>query len=183
MGRKSVSRANVEAREFHEVVTPGVQPQPPRSSGANASSRCAAATPASPTSPPNIPTPGTAEKLAAWARHGATIVYLSSHRHPDGIRADESVIRRYGFPAGPVHGRGQGEDYGPLAEQLGLDVLVEDDCESIGGTAQTCAGQLSPTGRQSIRCIVLPEFSGLAALPDDPAKLLTPGESTTQPSR
>jgi hypothetical protein len=122
-----------------------------------------------------VPTPGTAGKLAAWQRHGAAIVYLSSHRRPDDIRTDESVIRRYGFPAGPVHGRHEGEGYGPMVERLGLDVLVEDDCESIGGTAQTCAAQLSPAGRQSVRCIVLPEFSGLAGLPDDPAELLTLG--------
>ena len=126
-----------------------------------------------------IPTPGAAEKLAAWERRGATLAYLSSHRRPDDIRADESVIRRHGFPSGPVHGRREGEDYGALVERLGLDVLVEDDCESIGGAAQTCAAQLSPAGRQSVRCIVLPEFSGLASLPDDPAELLTPGRTAT----
>jgi hypothetical protein len=122
-----------------------------------------------------VPAPGTAEKLAAWDRHGAILIYLSSHRRPDDIRVDESVIRRHGFPAGSVHGRQEGEDYGPLVERLGLDVLVEDDCESIGGAAQTCAAQLSPAGRQSVRCIILPEFSGLAGLPDNPAELLTPG--------
>jgi hypothetical protein len=126
-----------------------------------------------------IPTPGTAVKLAAWERHGATLVYLSSHRRPDDIHADERVIRRYGFPAGPVHGRQNGEDYRPLVERLGLDVLVEDDCESIGGPEQTCAAQLSPAGRQSVRCLVLPEFSGLAGLPDNPAELLTLGETAT----
>jgi hypothetical protein len=126
-----------------------------------------------------VPTPGTAARLAAWQRHGAILVYLSSHRHPDDIRTDAAVIRRHGFPAGPVHGRQPGEDYGPLAERLGLDVLVEDDCESIGGAAQTCAAQLSPAGTQSLRCVVLPEFSGLAGLPEDPAELLTPGEPVT----
>jgi hypothetical protein len=120
-----------------------------------------------------LPTPGTAGKLAAWQRQGAILVYLSSHRRPEDIRADESVICRRGLPAGPVYGRRQGEDYGPLVERLGLDVLVEDDCESIGGAAQTCASQLGPAGSRSVRCIVLPEFSGLTDLPDNPAQLLT----------
>ena len=119
-----------------------------------------------------IPTPGSAEKLAAWEQHGATIVYLSSHRRRDDISADESVIRRHGFPPGPVHAREEGEDYGALVARLGLDALVEDDCESIGGAAQTCAFQLSSTGRRPVRCVVLPEFRGLEALPDDPADLL-----------
>jgi hypothetical protein len=83
------------------------------------------------------------------------------------------VICRHGFPAGPVYGRRQGEDYGPLVERLGLDVLVEDDCESIGGGAQTCASPLGLAGSRSVRCIVLPEFSGRADLPDNPAQLLT----------
>jgi hypothetical protein len=126
-----------------------------------------------------VPTPGTAGKLAAWQRHGASIAYLSSHRRQDDIRADEAVMRRHGFPAGPVYGRQQGEDYGTLVERLGLDVLVEDDCESIGGAAQTCAAQLSPGSRQSTRCTVLPEFAGLADLPDDPAGLLEPRDTIT----
>ena len=126
-----------------------------------------------------IPTPGTAVKLAAWQQQGASLIYLSSHRRPEDLRADEAVIRRHGFPEGPVHGRAEAEDYGALVERLGLDALVEDDCESIGGTAQTCAAQLTVAGRQSPRCIVLPEFTGLAALPDDPAALLTPGEAAT----
>jgi hypothetical protein len=127
-----------------------------------------------------IPTPGTTAKLAAWARHGATLVYLSSHRRPEDIRADEAVIHRHGFPNGPVHGREHAEDYGALVERLGLDLLVEDDCESIGGTAQTCAAQLTATGRQTPRCVVLPEFSGLATLPGDPAGLLALGQPATR---
>jgi hypothetical protein len=122
-----------------------------------------------------VPTPGSVEKLVAWQRCGATIVYLSSHRRHDSVRADESVLGRYGFPVGAVYWRREGEEYGSLVERLGLDVLVEDDCESIGGTAQTCAAQLSPAGRQSVRCIVLPEFSGLSDLPDEPARLLDHG--------
>jgi|AmaraimetFIIA100_FD_contig_41_26421032_length_761_multi_4_in_0_out_0_2 hypothetical protein len=59
------------------------------------------------------------------------------------------------------------------AERLELDVLVEDDCESIGGPARTIASQLSPTTRRSIRCIVVPEFVGLGHLPDDPRELLS----------
>jgi len=123
-----------------------------------------------------VPTPGAVAKLAAWQRHGASITYLSSHRGEDDLRADESVIRRHGFTAGPVHGRQQGESYGSLVERLSLDVLIEDDCESIGGAVQTCAAQLSPGSRASTRCILLPEFSGLAGLPDDPAELRNLGE-------
>jgi hypothetical protein len=119
-----------------------------------------------------IPTPGTAAKLAAWRRQGAVIAYLSSHRRAEDLRADDAVIRQAGFPAGSVHARGDGEDYGALAGRLGLDVLVEDDCESIGGIGQTCAAQLSPEARMRVRCVLVPEFGGLGDLPDDPQTLL-----------
>jgi len=126
-----------------------------------------------------VPTPGTTEKLAAWDGHGAALVDLSSHSRADDIRADESVIRRHGFPAGPVHGRQQGEDYASLAARLQLDVLVEDDCESIGGAAETCAAQLSSQGKRSPPCVVVPEFAGLARLPDNPAELLAVRQEPT----
>ena len=120
-----------------------------------------------------IATPHAAGKLAAWRERGAVIVYLSSHRRAADLSADEAVIRRAGFPDGPVHARRDGEDYGALAGRLELDVLVEDDCESIGGAGQTCAARLSPDARRRIRCVLVPEFAGLGDLPDDPRVLLT----------
>ncbi|HET7013186.1 MAG TPA: hypothetical protein VFI65_04715 [Streptosporangiaceae bacterium] len=122
-----------------------------------------------------IPTPGTAEKLAAWDRHGASIVYLSAHRQAEYVHADESVIKHHEFPAGPVCAREWGEDYGALVDRLDLDVLVEDDCESIGGVSKTCTFMLSMEARRSVRSIVLPEFLGLGGLPDDPAELAALG--------
>jgi len=67
-----------------------------------------------------IPTPGTAVKLAAWQQQGASLIYLSSHRRPEDLRADEAVIRRHGFPEGPVHGRAEAEDYGHSWNGSGL---------------------------------------------------------------
>ncbi len=119
-----------------------------------------------------VPTPGTVQKLAKWSAREASFVYISSHRHREHLAADEQVLRRYEFPLGPVHGRAEEESYGQLVERLNPDILIEDDCESIGGTAQTVASQLSPAARRRIRCLVLPEFIGLGRLPDDLAELV-----------
>ncbi|MBV9094388.1 MAG: hypothetical protein JO132_10995 [Streptosporangiaceae bacterium] len=73
-----------------------------------------------------------------------------------------------------MHGRIADENYGALVDRLALDVLVEDDCESIGGPRQTCVAQLSPAARRRVRCVMLPEFLGLGGLPDHPAGLLAP---------
>ena len=119
-----------------------------------------------------VPTPGAVEKIAEWHRRGATVEYFSSHRNEDDIRADEDVLRRHAFPTGPVHSRAAGEPYGVAVERLNPDVIVEDDCESIGGAPETIGAQLSPVARRSIACLVLPEFVGLEGLPDDPSQLL-----------
>jgi hypothetical protein len=119
-----------------------------------------------------VPTPGTVQKLVAWSERGAALFYLSARRRRRELDDDEMVVRRSGFPPGPVCGRRGEETYGELVERLELEVVVEDDCESIGGAAQTIAAQLTPSQRVSIRCIVVPEFIGLGMLPDDPHELL-----------
>jgi hypothetical protein len=98
-------------------------------------------------------------------------VYLSSHRRADHLAADEQVVKRFGFPPGPVCGRRDGETYGELVSRLSPDLVVEDDCESIGGLDETIAAQLDQAARRSIPCLMLPEFGGFGHLPDDPAEL------------
>lgn len=63
--------------------------------------------------------------------------------------------------------REPGESYADVARRAGADVVVEDDCESIGGRSEMAAPGLG----EAIRCIVVPEFGGLAHLPDDPGDL------------
>jgi hypothetical protein len=119
-----------------------------------------------------VPTPGAVEKIAEWHRRGATVEYFSSHRNEDDVQTDQEVLRRHAFPNGPVHSRAPGESYGVAAERLNPDVIVEDDCESMGGAPETIAARLRPAASRSVACLVLPEFVGLEGLPDDPSQLL-----------
>src|SRR5262245_44018919 len=77
-----------------------------------------------------VPVEGAFAKLALWHEQGARIDYLSSHRSPDAVRMDASILRRYGFPLGRVLHRRFGERYGDVAGRDLPDVLIEDDCES-----------------------------------------------------
>ena len=108
-----------------------------------------------------IPTPRTVDKLANWAtsRNRDRLRQLASPRGRPARR------RSSGFPDGPVHARRDGEDYGALVDRLSLDMLIENDCGSIGG--------LGPDIRRRIRCVLLPAFARLADLPDDPHILMT----------
>jgi hypothetical protein len=110
-------------------------------------------------------------KLQCWHEQGAQIVYLSSHRDPQDVAKDELVLRRYAFPPGAVLFRQGGDTYGAVAERARPDVLIEDDCESIGGLSQMTYPHLPPEARQRIAVIVVREFEGIDHLPDDVSQL------------
>lgn len=113
-----------------------------------------------------IPVGGAVAKLRHWHEQGAQITYLSSHRDPADVALDTAVLRRHGFPAGEVVARRPGESYGEVAERAMPDVLIEDDCESIGGATQIAHPQIAAGARERIASIVVPEFGGIDHLPD-----------------
>jgi len=120
-----------------------------------------------------VPIDGAVAKLRRWWEQCAEIDYLSSHRNPEDVAKDASVLRRYGFPPGGLLARGPGESYGDVAGRAMPDVLVEDDCESIGGGAEITHPQIRPELRGRIKSIVVPEFGGIDHLPDSVRALLT----------
>jgi hypothetical protein len=119
-----------------------------------------------------VPVDGAVAKLHRWQDAGTRIDYLSSHRNPDDVALDAFALRMHGFPAGRVLARQPGENYGDVAGVEAPDVLIEDDCESIGANEITYP-QIPPDVRARITSIVIPEFGGLDHLPDNPQALLT----------
>ena len=47
------------------------------------------------------------------------------------------------------------------------DVLVEDDCESIGGEVEMTYPHIRPELKPRIKSVVVREFGGIDHLPDD----------------
>ena len=80
-----------------------------------------------------VPVGNAVEKLKSWQSQGADIFYLSSHETAEDVEKDKSVLEKYGFPKGQILYRQNGESYKDIAEKNIPDVLIEDDCESIGG--------------------------------------------------
>jgi hypothetical protein len=113
-----------------------------------------------------VPVGDAVAKLRRWQEQGAEISYLSPHRDPGGIADDGRVLRRHGFPPGEILTRAAGESYGDVAGRALPDVLVEDDCESIGGAKEVTYPQIPARLRARIRSIVVPEFGGIDHLPD-----------------
>lgn len=119
-----------------------------------------------------VPVGRAEEKLRAWKTQGADIVYLTSRRNPNEVKAIGEVLHRHNFPAGALYFRGEGERYSDVAERIMPDVLVEDDCESIGGEAEMTFPHIRPDLRERIRSIVVPEFGGIDRLPTSLEELM-----------
>ncbi len=118
-----------------------------------------------------VPVGDAVAKLRRWRDAGATVDYLSLHRDPSDVALHSVVLRTHGFPAGCLPA-GPGESNGDVAGRKPPDVLIEDDCESIG-SGQITYPQIHPDVRAKIKPVIVPEFGGIDHLPDNPQALLT----------
>jgi hypothetical protein len=113
-----------------------------------------------------IPNGSAAEKLSAWREQGADIHYLTSRTKKDEIEAVRSVLARYNFPqVDQLHHRVGNQTYADVAEEVLPDILIEDDCESIGGITEMTYPHIKPALKTSIESIVVKEFEGIDHLP------------------
>lgn len=118
-----------------------------------------------------VPVGNAVQKLQKWEGQGAIIIYLSSHEVKEDIEKDESVLRRFGFPEGIIFFRRHGEEYKDIAEKIMPDILIEDDCESIGGEKEMSYPHIRHDIKERIKSIVVKEFEGIDHLPDSIADL------------
>lgn len=119
-----------------------------------------------------IPVGNAVKKLKSWQSQGAHILYLSSHETVEDVEKDKNVLGKYDFPKGQVFYRQNGETYKDVAEKIIPDVLIEDDCESIGGEKEMTITFVKPEIKEKIKSIVVKEFSGIDNLPDKIDELL-----------
>ena len=113
-----------------------------------------------------IPVGDAVQKLKSWESQGAEILYLSSHKEMTGIGEDRSVLEKYDFPQGKIFYRREDKSYGDIAERIIPDVLIEDDCESIGGEREMTIASVNPEIKERIKSIIVPEFGGIDHLPE-----------------
>ena len=115
-----------------------------------------------------IPVSNVVKKLTGWKNQGTTICYLSSRRIKPEIEAIKSVLTKFKFPDfDNLYFRQQNEDYKDVAERIMPDILIEDDCESIGGEVEMTYPHIKSELKDRIKSVVVKEFSGIDSLPDN----------------
>ena len=114
-----------------------------------------------------VPVGNAVKKLKFWQTQGAEILYLSSHETAEDVEKDKSVLEKYKFPKGQIFYRQNGESYKDIAEKIIPTVLIEDDCESIGGEKEMTITFVKPEIKQRIKSIIIKEFSGIENLPNN----------------
>ena len=119
-----------------------------------------------------IPVGNAVEKLKSWQEQGAEILYLSSHETAEDVEKDRLVLEKYDFPKGQIFYRQNGESYKSIAERIMPNVLIEDDCKSIGGEKEMTITFVKPEIKQKIKSIVVKEFSGVDTLPNEISSLM-----------
>lgn len=130
-----------------------------------------------------IPIGNAVEKLNNWAKQGAKILYLTSLTEDkkargdeivgkEGLKFDQQILDKYNFPKGEIYHREKGENYAQIAERIMPDILIEDDCESIGGEKEMTITFIKPEIKEKIKSVVIKEFGGIDYLPDNLDELL-----------
>jgi hypothetical protein len=121
-----------------------------------------------------IPVGNAAKKLRRWKSQGARICYLSSHKKTEDVERDKLVLKKYAFPDGQIFHRRNTEEYKDVVERIRPlpEVIVEDDCESIGGKIEMVYPNLKPELKNMIKSIVVKEFEGMDGVPDRISKLM-----------
>jgi len=114
-----------------------------------------------------VPVGNAVEKLKSWQKQGAEILYLSSHETAGDVEKDKLVLEKYNFPKRQILYRQNGETYKDIAEKIVPDVLIEDDCGSIGGEKEMTIAFVKPEIKQKIKSIVVKEFEGIDHLPNN----------------
>ena len=119
-----------------------------------------------------VPNGDVVEKLKRWKSQGVTIYYLTSRTTPNEIEDIRFVLKKYDFPdRHHLLFRKEGQVYKDVAEELMPDILIEDDCESIGGEVEMTYPHIRPDRQKRITSIVVKEFAGIDHLPNEVTQL------------
>lgn len=112
-----------------------------------------------------VPIKNCINKLNNWERQGVKIIYLTSKKSNFSAQTVKDLLMRFEFPGAYLYYRTGSEKYKDIVESLKPDILIEDNCISIGGAWQMSITYVDEKIRGQIKSIVVKEFKGIDDLP------------------
>jgi hypothetical protein len=88
-------------------------------------------------------------------------IYLCSYVRKNRYTFIKSVMDYYKIKYTKILCREKEEQYKDLVESILPDILIEDDCKSIGGEKEWCITNVKEEMKQNIKSIIVEEFSGI----------------------
>lgn len=107
-----------------------------------------------------IPIGNAIDTLKKWQEEGYEVIYLTSLRGKKAMRMAQH-LDELGFTGSMVGYRQSNQDYATLIKEELPDILIEDDCLSIGGEEEMCYSLLSDEMKKRVKHIVVEEFKGI----------------------
>ena len=100
------------------------------------------------------------EIVNGWQKQGYEI-YLCSYVCKRRYKYIKRIIDFYGMKYTEILCREKGEQYREIVERIKPDILIEDDCKSIGGQKEWCITNVREEFKERIHSIIVPEFKGI----------------------
>lgn len=88
-------------------------------------------------------------------------IYLCSYVRKKRHAFIKTIIDFYGIKYTEILCRDKDEQYSDIVERLKPDILIEDDCRSIGGQKECCITKVNDELKSNIQSIIVPEFEGI----------------------
>ncbi len=88
-------------------------------------------------------------------------IYLCSYVRKKRYLFIKRVMDFHGIKYTQILCRGKREGYADLVERIRPDILIEDDCKSIGGEKNWCITSVNKALKEHIESIIVEEFAGI----------------------
>ena len=119
-----------------------------------------------------IPIKDSVNLIKSWQQQGTEIMYLTSRKKEKHIHEIKNLLLKNHFPGQCLFYRGEGQRYKDIVELVIPDILIEDDCWSIGGKWQMAITYVEPEIKDKVKSIIVKEFTGIDNLPLQVTELL-----------
>ena len=86
-------------------------------------------------------------------------IYPCSYVHKSRYDFIKSIVDFYGMRYTEILCRDKRESYSEIVERIKPNILIEDDCKSIGGLKNCCITYVKKEIKREIQSIIVPEFA------------------------